>query len=303
MPASQHQSPPAESPFRRSWQPTALIRASVGVHLTAAAAAMTEVQLWPWALSAVVVNHLVLTAAGLMPKSSLLGPNWTRLPGSSGENPAVVALTFDDGPDPEVTPRVLALLEAYGAKATFFGVGERVTAYASLAKEIVGRGHALENHSHRHLHRFSLLGPRGCALEVARAQQAIVAATGERPWFFRAPAGLRNPFLEPALAQAGLQLVSWTRRGLDTVSGDADAILARLCRGLGSGDILLLHDGHAALSPRGRPVILEVLPRLLDRLAAADLAAITLREALGRPATLAPRETPEPPVPASVARS
>jgi peptidoglycan-N-acetylglucosamine deacetylase len=91
---------------------------------------------------------------------------------------------------------------------------------------------------------------------------------------------LRNPFLEPVLARLGLHLASWTRRGFDTVNTDPETILRRLTRGLRGGDILLLHDGHAARTAQGEPVILEVLPRLLQRLAAAGLGTIPLRAAL-----------------------
>ena len=104
--------------------------------------------------------------------------------------------------------------------------------------------------------------------------------TGERPRFFRAPAGLRNPFLQPVLASLGLQLVSWTRRGFDTVTRDAGAVYARLATRLAREDILLLHDGNAARSSSGEPVILEVLPRLLDAVARAGLRTVTLPEAL-----------------------
>jgi peptidoglycan/xylan/chitin deacetylase (PgdA/CDA1 family) len=138
--------------------------------------------------------------------------------------------------------------------------------------------------------RFSLLGPRGVAQEIARAQEAISAATGQVARFFRAPAGLRNPFLEPALTRANLQLVSWTRRGFDTVTGSAGRVFASLSHNLQGGDILLLHDGHAARTPSGSPVILEVLPRLLRALAAAELAPITLRAALAR--SMVPTRSP-----------
>jgi peptidoglycan-N-acetylglucosamine deacetylase len=229
-----------------------------------------------------VADHLLLTAAGLWPRSKLLGPNWTRLPAASGE--PSIAITVDDGPDPEITPRVLALLDEHRVRATFFCVGERVTRHAALAREIVQRGHAIENHSQRHLHRFSLLGPRALADEIARAQQAILTATGEVAQFFRAPAGLRNPFLEPVLARANLRLVSWTRRGFDTVSASAQRVLGRLTRRLQAGDILLLHDGHAARTARGSAVILEVLPPLLAAIDAAGLTPVTLRTAADRAA-------------------
>jgi peptidoglycan/xylan/chitin deacetylase (PgdA/CDA1 family) len=141
---------------------------------------------------------------------------------------------------------------------------------------------------------FSLLGPRGVAREIARAQAAIGEATGEIARFFRAPAGLRNPFLEPALIRADLQLVSWTRRGFDTVYGSAGRVLGSLTRDLQGGDILLLHDGHAARTPAGAPVILEVLPGLLRAMRKAELAPITLHGALeqGVAASAAPSGAP-----------
>ncbi|HVW70830.1 MAG TPA: polysaccharide deacetylase family protein [Steroidobacteraceae bacterium] len=226
---------------------------------------------WPWTLGAVLANHLVLAGAGLWPRSELLGSNWTRLPLRPATRGAV-AITIDDGPHPDITPQVLEILDEHGAKATFFCVGEKVQRYAELAREIVRRGHVIENHSQRHRHTFSLLGPRGLSIEITRAQESIGAAVGVLPAFFRAPAGLRNPFLDPVLTRLGLQLASWTRRGFDTVSHDAAAVLTKLTRNLGEGDILLLHDSV--------PVILEVLPALLTAVAQASLRPITLRAAL-----------------------
>ena len=98
--------------------------------------------------------------------------------------------------------------------------------------------------------------------------------------FFRAPAGLRNPFLDPVLARLGLTLASWSARGFDTRIGDAERVRQALLRGLQAGAILLLHDGNAARSPRGIPVILEVLPAVLEAAAAAGLRLVTLRDAL-----------------------
>jgi peptidoglycan-N-acetylglucosamine deacetylase len=268
-----------DSSAQKPWRPAPLLSGSVALHLAAIAATVARPHVWPWALGAVAANHLLLTAVGLWPRSALLGPNWTRLPDGAATRGAV-AITIDDGPDPEITPQVLALLDEHGAKATFFCVGEKVQRYPELAREIMRRGHAIENHSQRHLHHFSLLGPRGLADEVGRAQESITAVTGVRPMFFRAPAGLRNPFLDPVLTRLDLQLASWTRRGFDTLSRNVDQVLDKLTRHLGGGDILLLHDGHAARSSSGRPVIVEALPRLLAAVAAARLRPITLRSAL-----------------------
>jgi peptidoglycan-N-acetylglucosamine deacetylase len=261
------------------WVPSPLLFASAALHLGAGVATLVRPRLWPFALGAVALNHGVLAAAGLWPKSQLLGPNWIRLPAASAAR-GEVAITIDDGPDPEVTPRVLSQLASHGARASFFCVGERVERYQDLARDIVRRGHAIENHSQRHRHSFSLLGPGGITAEIAQAQGSIARITGSSPCFFRAPAGLRNPFLEPVLCRLQLRLTTWTRRGFDTVNGNADAVYQRLANSLKGGDILLLHDGHAARGPSGTPVILDVLPRLLETLSSRRLKPITLRAAL-----------------------
>ncbi len=255
-----------------------LVYGSVAIHLAAVAATLVRPRLWPWTLGAVVLDHLLIAAAGLWPRSHWLGSNWTRLPASSAAR-GEIAITIDDGPDPEVTPRVLDVLAAFEARASFFCIGERVARYPELAQEIVRRGHSIENHSQRHRHTFSLLGPKRMAAEIAQAQECIARVTGQTPRFFRAPAGLRNPFLEPILVRLKLQLVSWTRRGFDTVNADADTIYRRLSRSLVDGDILLLHDGHAARASGGTPVILEVLPRLLETLRDRQLRPVSLSAA------------------------
>ncbi|MDE2148047.1 MAG: polysaccharide deacetylase family protein [Burkholderiales bacterium] len=260
-----------------------LLRASVALHGAAAAAALAVPAAWPWAAGAVLANHLGLVAAGLWPRSRGLGPNVSRLPAQAAAR-GEVAITIDDGPDPEVTPAVLDLLAAAGVAATFFCIAERARARPALLRRIVAAGHSVQNHSLRHRHHFSLLGPRALAREIGGAQALLADLSGIAPIAFRAPAGLRNPLLDPVLHRLGLHLVSWTRRGFDTRQTRPQAVLARLAgersRGLAGGDILLLHDGHAARTAAGRPVLLEVLPPLLARLRAAGLQPVTLAAAL-----------------------
>lgn len=260
------------------WQPSPTIKASYALHGVAAASLVVVPQLWPLALAAVAANHALLTAAGLWPRSTLLGPNITRLPVAAAAR-GEVALTLDDGPDPAVTPRVLDLLDAAGAKATFFCVGKDVTQHAALAREMVARGHSIENHSQHHLKLFAALGPWQMRREIVDAQESIAAAVGRAPRYFRATAGLRSPLLEPILASLDLQLASWTRRPFDTRCGNPDTVVARLTRGLAAGDVLLMHDGNAAQTPAGQPVILAALPRLLSILQAAGLRSVTLATA------------------------
>src|SRR5579871_970897 len=192
----------------RHWTPSPLLYASAALHLGAAVATLLRPSAWAWSLSAIAANHVVLAGAGLWPRSQLLGPNWTCLPEG---NEGVVAVTIDDGPNPGLTPRVLDILDAHGATATFFCVGERVLKHADLAQEIIRRGHSVENHSQHHRHNFSLLGPKAMAAEIAQGQDSITRICGVTPRFFRAPAGLRNPFLDPILTHLDLRLASWTR--------------------------------------------------------------------------------------------
>ncbi|RQV04868.1 polysaccharide deacetylase family protein [Burkholderia cenocepacia] len=281
--------PPRDAGDARRWKPTPLIAGAAALHAGAAAAAIAQPATWPWAVGGVVASHLALTAAGLWPRSTLLGPNWTRLPAGAGRR---IALTIDDGPDPDVTPRVLDLLDRYDARATFFCIGDLARRHPHWIEAIVARGHAVENHSQRHRHTFSLSGPAALRREIAAAQQTLTDLAGTRPLFFRAPAGLRNPFLEPVLCEFGLQLASWTRRGFDTRAHDASIITRRLLHGLDARDILLVHDGHAARDARGEPVVLDVLPAVLRAAADAQLHWTTLR------AALAPEPPGQPGVPA-----
>ncbi len=261
------------------WQPTLLIRTSIVLHLLAAIVLITAPGLWRWSLGAVLANHALLTLLGLWPRSHWLGSNWTRLPAAATARNEI-ALTIDDGPDPGVTPQVLDILDRYATRATFFCIGDKANHYPELCREIVRRGHAVENHSQHHRHHFALLGRSGFRRELQIAQDTLTRITGQRPLFFRAPAGLRNPFLDPVLRRLGLQLASWSARGFDTRVGDAERVTKRLLRGLRGGAILLLHDGNAARTREGLPVILEALPTILTAAAAANLRFVTLRHAV-----------------------
>ena len=265
---------PAPTP----WRAPLLVKASVACHLGAGLAVAAAPQAWPWALGAVALNHALLAGTGLWPRSTWLGSNMLRLSAAATAR-SEVALTIDDGPNPAVTPAVLDLLDAHGARATFFCIARHAQAHPQLCREIVRRGHSVQNHSHQHRHNFSLLGMRGFAREIEKAQDVLSQITGERPRFFRAPAGLRNPFLAPVLQRLDLQLVSWTRRGFDTVRTEPERVLARLTHRLAAGDILLLHDGNVAHTAAGQPVVLAVLPTLLQRFAQSGLRCVTLPDA------------------------
>ncbi len=260
-----------------------LLAGSALLHLTGAVYLGFAPRRWRLVAAALFADHCAIAAAGLWPRSTLLGPNLSRLPAAAARR-GEVALTFDDGPDPEVTPRVLDLLDRRGARATFFCIGRRAAAHPAIVAEIARRGHAVENHSHTHPHAFTLYSPRAIGREIDAAQEVLAEAAGRPPSFFRAPAGLRSFLLEPQLAARGLALVSWTRRAFDTVERRPAAIAAGLLAGLAGGDVLLLHDGSAARTAAGRPVVLEALPRVLDGIAERGLRAVPFAARPGLPA-------------------
>ena len=260
----------------RRWQPAPIIPISALVHATAFAVVLLQSQWWPWVAGVVATNHLLIFCAVLMPRSRLLGPNLTRLPKAAILR-REICLTFDDGPDPQVTPRVLDLLDRHGAKASFFCVGEKAASYPQLLAEIVRRGHSVENHSYGHSNLFSVYGLSRLRREIGFAQKALTTGSGGIPLFYRAPVGFRGLLLDRVLAEQGLRYVSWTRRGFDGVSTDAMRVLQRLTHRLAAGDILLMHDKDAT---DGEPTVMQVLPALLDSIAALGLHSVSLPAAL-----------------------
>jgi peptidoglycan/xylan/chitin deacetylase (PgdA/CDA1 family) len=273
-----------------------LITFSAVLHIGACAAVFWQVWLWPWALGVVIADHLLLVGCGLLPRSRTLGANLSRLPDAAAAR-GEIALTIDDGPDPLVTPQVLDLLDHFAAKASFFCVGTAAQGHPDLCREIMRRGHSIENHTQHHRYNFSLSGPRSLHREIAWAQSTLTNITGHKPHFFRAPAGLRNLFLDTVLIRLNLRLVSWTRRGYDTINRDPEKVLKLLLHNLRAGDILVLHDGNAALTRNGVPVILEILPLLLASVRGAGLHCVTLRAAMEAVVDVPAAPVPEPDFP------
>lgn len=264
----------------RPFRPTALHIGTVAVHVGAAATVIAAPPLWPWAAAAVLANHLFNGALTFDADGQLLGPALTRLPPALAARGAI-ALTFDDGPDPEQTPWVLDQLDRAGARATFFLIGAQVAREPRLAREIVARGHAVENHSYAHAPLSGFWGPRRWRRDLSAAQAAIEDATGVTPLFFRPPFGVRTPLIEPALAACGLHNVMWSARAFDTVVRDPLRVANSLARQLTPGAIALLHDGVAVRRRRGASVLREALPRLLDAIRDASLHSICLRSLPG----------------------
>ena len=171
--------------------------------------------------------------------SPILGPCVTRGPATGN----TFALSYDDGPGP-ATPALLDLLRERGVVASFFCVGERVAEQPDIGKRIAAEGHLVGNHSHRHRPSLTFAFADRLRADLERAQDAIEAATGTRPRFYRPPYGVRNHATRAATDALGLRVMGWSTGGRDQ-RGDVDGILRRIERGLEPGAIVLLHDaGH-----------------------------------------------------------
>ncbi len=188
-----------------------------------------------------------------------------------------LALTFDDGPDPEHTPKVLEVLRAAGVRATFFVVGERAARARDLIREMAAAGHEVENHTWSHSNLW-LCGPRRTAREISRVQELVAELTGRRPRFFRPPWGMVNLAVFPTLRRLGMRCVLWSNQpeGLRPVAPEEMA--SRVIRGASPGAIVDLHDAEGVRGAPGR--LLEALPPMLEGLGAAGYACVSLAELL-----------------------
>ena len=181
-----------------------------------------------------------------------------------------VWLTIDDGPDPEDTPRLLELLAAHGAHATFFVIGENAADHPELIRAIAAAGHEVAHHTHTHpLTTFWCASPARVRRELDRALDTL-RASGVRPTRFRPPAGIKNFWLAKALRDRGLTGVGWSARGLERWSHDPAAVAARTLHHLAPGAILLLHEG-----PRVPAAIrVHAIRLVLERLQAQDYRVV-----------------------------
>jgi peptidoglycan/xylan/chitin deacetylase (PgdA/CDA1 family) len=191
-----------------------------------------------------------------------------------------VALTFDDGPSPEHTPRVLDLLDEAGVKATFFVIGRKAAAHPELLRDIVARGHAVGIHSHVHDRFLTLRSPDTVGDDLAEAIATVEGITGLKPTLFRPPVGLTSPRIARALEWFDLVVVGWSVRGLDGLAGALPARVAeRIVPRLQDGAIVLLHD--AAERDDFCPASLAALPRILSAMRNRDLDGVRLDAWIG----------------------
>jgi peptidoglycan/xylan/chitin deacetylase (PgdA/CDA1 family) len=207
-----------------------------------------------------------------------------------------VALTFDDGPNPATTPRLLELLARHGVRATFFVVGKRVEAEPGLLEAIRRAGHEVGNHSYSHDPFLMLRSTSVLRREVADCQR-LLKSLGVRPLSFRPPVGITNPRLGPVLRELGLACVGFSCRPVDFGNRRIDALARAVERRARGGDVILLHDCEPHEQPAQR--WLDEIDRLIAALRAARLEMVPLSELLGFPVMLPSADhakAPDPPL-------
>jgi len=166
-----------------------------------------------------------------------------------------VAITFDDGPNHEFTPRILDILKNR-APAAFFIIGRNLDNNEQIIKRMATEGHIIGNHSYTHSYWFDFFSPAKMRNELSQTEKAIYQITGKKPLLFRPPYGVINPLLKKALQSFNYHVIGFSKRAWDTSEKSEEKILNRLIRKLQPGDIILLHDSV--------PASIKVLEKLLQ---------------------------------------
>lgn len=179
-----------------------------------------------------------------------------------------IGITFDDGPDLEITPKVLDLLSKYDMKATFFCIGKNIRKHPQIVEKIIEQGHVVGNHSYSHSNYYGFLSTNKIKEDIKSNEQIIYETSERQTKFFRPPFGVTNPNIARAIADFDLITLGWSIRSFDTVAKDADKVFKNISSKIQKGDVILLHD-NSALS-------LNVLEKLLKHCKKENLESVTL---------------------------
>jgi peptidoglycan/xylan/chitin deacetylase (PgdA/CDA1 family) len=188
----------------------------------------------------------------------------------------IVSISFDDGPDLELTPKLLDQLKDLGIPATFFCIGRKIKGNEGLLKRMHLEGHLIGMHSYSHSNWFDLFSPASMRKELEISSQAVFEATGKKPLLFRPPYGVINPMLKRALHGSGFHVIGFSNRAWDTSNRKTDIILARIMKNLKPGDIILLHDTV--------PESIEVIKCMAEKMTQAGYRIVPLDKLLNIPA-------------------
>lgn len=220
-----------------------------------------------WSLFVLIFIWLLITAYGV---ANIRSGYFLK---SLSSNPKIdqrrIAITFDDGPDPN-TLEVLKILDKYDAKCTFFCIGKQVEKHPDIVKEISKRDHVIGNHTFSHDKLIDMYGTERFANEINDADQVIEKYTAKKPLLFRPPYGITNPNIAKAVKATGHTVIGWNKRSFDTTIPSEKVILKRITKNLKNGDVILLHDT--------KTITLSVLEQLLLFLQRNNFTTITIDE-------------------------
>jgi peptidoglycan-N-acetylglucosamine deacetylase len=248
----------------------------------------------PWIVGAPIATAAgagLIAYAARYPHAQLFGPVISRT--NSAQK---LAITFDDGPNPSMTPKFLDLLARYNARATFFLIGRYAREYPAVVREQIARGHQIGNHTQTHPNLFRT-GPGRTREELRSCQDTLGEISGAPPRFFRPPWGLRSPWLAMTARELGLRLVMWT-----SLPGDwraptdqwlinrASSIAAHARNATGpiagaTGDVICVHDGSHNHQNADRSHTYAALDYWLPRWRDLGLEFVTIEEAVRTPAS------------------
>ena len=227
-------------------------------------------------LSLIMLTLILVAIRGVSaPRSMLFGPVVFRGAHGHGRN---VALSFDDGPDPEWTGQILDILQAHRVPAAFFVIGRYADTHQDLIARIHAEGHVIGNHSYDHDHLGTFRYTSYWEHELARTDEAIHRAIGLRPGLVRPPMGLRNPLMMKTFRRGGYTTVTWSCRGLDGVKTTAGRIVSRLSDRIQAGSIIALHDGTDPFGQRNPQSTIDALPQIIANVRSQGLEFIRLDE-------------------------
>ena len=193
----------------------------------------------------------------------------------------LVALTFDDGPSPDWTPKVLDALKQADVKATFFMLGKHVQEYPDIARLVASQGHEIGNHSYSH-HVLIYYTKNELINEIKEAEQVIKKVTGVTTKYFRPPKAWLTQAEKETIKALGYQVVLWSLNSKDWVTFDEKYIVRYLVKHIQPGDIILFHDSGGTFSTEGgnREETVKTIPRLVEKLREKGYKFVTISEML-----------------------
>lgn len=192
----------------------------------------------PYFLIPIVILYLIINIVG---SANIRLNYFFHSHCSSNTTKREITITFDDGPHPVITPKLLDILDSNKITVTFFCTGSNVAEFPEITGNIISKGHIIGNHSYGHSKFFDLLSATKMKSEILRTNQIITSITGKIPVLFRPPYGVTNPMLRKAINLTNMISVGWSLRSLDTVKS-SDTVLAKLKTNTNPGDIILFHD-------------------------------------------------------------